>query len=293
MDDDLKTRREISMPRTKRQKILVFDSGLGGLTVFREIRKARPDADYLYLGDDALFPYGALAPDALVARVDKVIGEAMAQFTADGIVIACHTASTLVLPPLRARYAVPIIGTVPAIKPAAALTKTGIISVLATPGTVSRDYTAELVRDFASGIDVTLVGSKHLAEYAEAALRGERIDDAEIAVEIAPAFIDGNAFASEVDTGSRQAKASTTRQGKRTDVIVLACTHYPLLMDRLEKLAPWPVTWIDPAPAIARRVVQVMGEVSAEGTGEAHAILTAGLEGNEAMLAAFGLAPAP
>lgn len=237
-----------------RQKILVFDSGLGGLTVFREIRKARPDADYLYLGDDVLFPYGKLAPDVLIARVETVIGEAMAEFAGDCIVIACHTASTLVLPPLRARYSVPIVGTVPAIKPAAAMTKSGIISVLATPGTVSRDYTAELVRDFASGIDVTLVGSKHLAEYAEAALRGEAVDDAEIAVEIAPAF--------------------TENEGRRTDVIVLACTHYPLLMDRLEALAPWPVTWIDPAPAIARRVVQVMGEARAIGVGSASARLT-------------------
>jgi glutamate racemase len=241
---------------SQRQNILVFDSGLGGLTVFREIRKLRPDADYLYLGDDALFPYGALAPDALVARVETVIGEALAGFPADAIVIACNTASTLVLPPLRAQYAMPIIGTVPAIKPAAAATRSRMISVLATPGTVSRDYTAELIRDFAQGVAVTLVGSKSLAGLAESALRGEAVADEAIAAEIAPCFVE--------------------KGGQRTDVVVLACTHYPLLLDRLTTLAPWPVQWIDPAPAIARRVVQVLGETASDSPGSARMVMTAG-----------------
>lgn len=250
-----------------RQKILVFDSGLGGLTVFRAIRALRPDADYLYLGDDALFPYGALAPEVLIARVDQVIGEAMADFPADGIVIACNTASTLVLPALRARYSIPIVGTVPAIKPAAAMTRSGLISVLATPGTVSRDYTQELIRDFAGGVRVTLVGSKALAGLAERALRGEAIDDAAIGAEIAPCFVeDGN---------------------RRTDVVVLACTHYPLLIDRLNALAPWPVEWVDPAPAIARRVVQVLGEVGSRGEGRARAIFTAGVPQEPALVRAL------
>ncbi|MFY8114319.1 MAG: glutamate racemase [Rhabdaerophilum sp.] len=239
-----------------RQKILVFDSGLGGLTVFREVRTMRPDADYLYLGDDALFPYGALAPEALVARVEAVIGEALAGFPADAIVIACNTASTLVLPPLRARHAMPIIGTVPAIKPAAAATRSRMISVLATPGTVSRDYTAELIRDFAQGVAVTLVGSRALAGLAERALRGEAVPDEAIAAEIAPCFVEA--------------------EGRHTDVVVLACTHYPLLLDRLTALAPWPVQWIDPAPAIARRVLQVLGESRIDSPGSARMVMTAG-----------------
>jgi glutamate racemase len=223
-----------------RQKILVFDSGLGGLTVYRAIRALKPDADYLYLGDDARFPYGALAPQELIDRVAHVIGTAMADFSADCIVIACNTASTLVLPSLRARYAVPVVGTVPAIKPAAAMTKSGMISVLATPGTVSRDYTFDLIRDFAAGARVNLVGSKVLAGLAEQVLRGEIVEDTAILTEIAPCFV--------------------AQDGVHTDVVVLACTHYPLLIDRLAALAPWPVAWIDPAPAIARRVVQVLGE---------------------------------
>lgn len=255
--------------KQKRLRILVFDSGLGGLTVFRAIHDKLPGADYLYLGDDARFPYGALAPEELIAGVLEVIGAAMRDFSADCVVIACNTASTLVLPALRAAYTVPIVGTVPAIKPAAAATKTGLISVLATPGTVSRDYTAELVREFAQGVDVTLVGSKALAGLAERALRGEKIDDDAIAAEIAPCFV--------------------VKGGKRTDTIVLACTHYPLLLDRLKALAPWPVEWIDPAPAIARRVVQVIGAPDASGDGSVAARFTAGRPRGPDPLAALGI----
>lgn len=251
-----------------RQKILVFDSGLGGLTVYRAVRALRPDADYLYLGDDALFPYGRLAPEVLIARVNAVIGAAMAQFPADCIVIACHTASTLVLPALRAQYSIPIVGTVPAIKPAAAMTRSGLVSVLATPGTVSRDYTADLIREFADGVQVTLVGSQKLAGLCERALRGESIADVDIAAEIAPCFV---------------AARETDDEAKRTDVVVLACTHYPLLLERFTALAPWPVAWIDPAPAIARRVVQVTGLIQ-EGQGAARAVFTAGWP-DEAVLA--------
>lgn len=231
----------------EKPRILVFDSGLGGLTVFRAIRAALPGAHYLYLADDARFPYGALAPEVLISGVLDVIGEVLVDFPADCVVIACNTASTLVLPALRERFTIPIVGTVPAIKPAAAATKSGLVSVLATPGTVSRDYTAELIRDFAQGVQVTLIGSKALAGLAERALRGETVPDEAILTEIAPCFVE--------------------RNGRRTDTIVLACTHYPLLLERLKALAPWPVEWIDPAPAIARRVLQVLAS-EAPGAGQ-------------------------
>lgn len=249
-------------------RILVFDSGLGGLTVFRAIRQLLPGADFLYLADDARFPYGALAPEELISGVLDVIGAANHDFAADCIVIACNTASTLVLPALRATYSIPIVGTVPAIKPAAANTRSGLISVLATPGTVSRDYTAELIRDFAQGVEVTLVGSKALAGLAERALRGEAVSDEAIRAEITPCFVE--------------------RSGRRTDTIVLACTHYPLLLDRLKLLAPWPVEWIDPAPAIARRVVQVMGR-EAVGEGKVSAHFTAGASLGPDPLALLGI----
>ncbi len=220
-------------------KILVFDSGLGGLTVFAEIARLRPRAHYLYAADDAVFPYGALSEADLVDRVLALMERLIGLHQPDVVVVACHTASTLVLPPLRARWPeLPFVGTVPAIKPAAAASQSRMISVLATPGTVAREYTQGLIRSFAAECQVTLVGAPKLAALAEAFMRGEAVLDEAILAEIAPAFV--------------------AEAGRRTDTIVLACTHYPLLGPTLDRLAPWPVTFIDPAPAIARRVETIL-----------------------------------
>ena len=146
----------------------MFDSGLGGLTVFREIRAARPDARLRYVADDAFFPYGAHGEAELVGRVVPLMGALIDRYQPALIVIACNTASTLVLPHLRKRYEVPFVGTVPAIKPACASSRTKRVSVLGTEGTVSREYTRALIRDFGNGADVTLVGSAKLAAIAEA-----------------------------------------------------------------------------------------------------------------------------
>jgi glutamate racemase len=221
------------------QTILVFDTGLGGLTVLREVVRARPDARYVYVADDAFFPYGHRSEEEIVARVVPLFGQLLARHAPDLAVIACNTASTLVLSHLRAEYHVPFVGTVPAIKPACAGSISRRVSVLGTRGTVRREYTKALIRDFANGCEVTLVGSAELAALAEAALRGAEVADAAIHAEIAPCFV-------EDALG-------------RTDTVVLACTHYPLLMDRLVRLASWPVDWIDPAPAIARRVADLLG----------------------------------
>ena len=222
--------------------ILVFDSGLGGLTVLREIVRARPDAHYVYVADDAFFPYGHHSEEQIIARVVPLIGELIAARAPDLVVIACNTASTLVMSHLRAEYQVPFVGTVPAIKPACASSRTKRVSVLGTKGTVQREYTRALIRDFSQGCEVTLVGSPELASLAETALSGEAVGDAAIAAEIAPCFVGAGAS-----------------DPARTDTVVLACTHYPLLLDRLKRLAPWPVDWIDPAPAIARRVSDLLG----------------------------------
>ena len=225
----------------RRPKLLVFDSGLGGLTVLVEVAKLRPDADLVYAADDAGFPYGAWREPELVARIVTVMGRLLRETTPDLVVIACNTASTLVLPNLRAAFPdVPFVGTVPAIKPAAGQSRTKLISVLATPGTVARDYTRALIDSFAGDCRVTLVGSTRLAELAETEMAGAPAPDAAIATEIAPCFVEAD--------------------GARTDCVVLACTHYPLLRERFTRLAPWPVTWIDPAPAIARRVDAVLCE---------------------------------
>ncbi len=226
--------------------ILVFDSGLGGLTVFREIVKARPDAQLVYLADDQRFPYGDIPEAELIERVVKVFSDAIATHTPNLIVNACNTASTLTLAACRAAYpSVPIVGTVPAIKPACAASKSRLVAVLGTRATVSREYTHALIREFSQGCDVKLVGSAKLAPMAEAELNGAPASDAALAAEIAPCFVEAG--------------------GMRTDTIVLACTHYPLLLERLRKLSPWPVEWIDPAPAIARRVVNLLGAAHGNG----------------------------
>jgi glutamate racemase len=239
--------------------ILLFDSGLGGLTVFAEVLKARPDARFVYAGDDAGFPYGRLSEEALVARVLSVMARLVDLHAPDLVVIACNTASTIVLPHLRERFPIPFVGTVPAIKPAAGLSISKRITVLATPGTVAREYTRDLVQTYAAGCAVNLVGSRRFAAFAEAELIGAPVTDEEIADELAPCFVED--------------------EGGRTDVIALGCTHYPILLPRFKALAPWPVTWIDPAPAIARRVVQLLGgpvpghEADED---EAHAVFTSG-----------------
>jgi len=248
-------------------RILVFDSGLGGLTVYREVAVARPDADFLYVADDAAFPYAALAEGALVARLVGLMSELIGTHRPDLVVIACNTASTLVLPALREKFVVPFVGTVPAIKPACAASVTRRVSVLGTQATVAREYTRALIRDYAQDCRVTLVGSRHLAAYAEAELADAPVADAQIRTEIAPCFID---------------------DGERTDTIVLACTHYPLLVDRLRRLAPWPVGFIDPAPAIARRVIDLLGRPLPARHGATRAIFTSG-HPPESALAGFGI----
>jgi glutamate racemase len=250
--------------------ILVFDSGLGGLTVYREAAAARPDAAFIYVADDAAFPYNGLAETVLVDRVVRLMDEMIGAHRPDLIVIACNTASTIALPQLRQTFSLPFVGTVPAIKPACAASVTKRVSVLGTEATVKREYTRALIRDHAQGCDVDLIGSKRLAPYAEAELHGRPASDTELRREIEPCFRAG---------------------AKRTDTIVLACTHYPLLTQRLRQIAPWPVSFIDPAPAIARRVVQLLGEApSGREAGTARAFFTSG-KAPVAILAGFGLAP--
>jgi glutamate racemase len=247
--------------------VLVFDSGLGGLTVLAEVMRLRPDAHCIYVADDAGFPYGRLTEPALVGRVEAVMARLVGRFAPDVIVIACNTASTLVLPHLRTAHPrIPFVGTVPAIKPAAAQSRSKMISVLATPGTVARDYTRELVRTYAAHCEVTLVGSDRLAGMAEAFMKGEKPADADILAEISTCFVENGAA--------------------RTDCIVLACTHYPLLLAEFERLAPWPVTWIDPAEAIARRVDHVLGEELGMAAGKP-------ASGAHCALFTAGVAPAP
>lgn len=236
-------------PLGRAPRILVFDSGLGGLTVLSELVAALPGARFFYAADDAAFPYGALEDQRLVLRVVSVIEKLVARLAPDLVVIACNTASTLALPALRARFALPFVGTVPAVKPAVKASRSGLVSVLATQGTIRREHTRAMIESFAEGAEVTLVGSAELAAQAEAELRGAAVPDEALRAEIAPCFVE--------------------KAGRRTDAVALACTHFPLLVGRFERLAPWPVAWIDPAPAVARRVAALVGAQPGREAGEA------------------------
>src|SRR5262249_48799547 len=195
---------------TRNPRLLFVDSGLGGLTVLDAARQAVPEAHILFIADDAGFPYGLKSEGALIERLTALIEKAAGTFAPDCIVLACNTASTIALEALRERLPIPFVGTVPAIKPAAALTRSGLVSVLATPGTAAREYTRALIERFGAGARFTLIGAARLAALAEAHASGAAVGDEAIAREIAPCFVEDGAA--------------------RTDVIVLGCTHYPLLL---------------------------------------------------------------
>lgn len=254
--------------------VLIFDSGLGGLTVLREARYLLPYEPLLYVADDAAFPIGRWQEGELRTRLLTLFEELIGAYQPKAVVIACNTAFTLAGEALRAAHPdVPFVGTVPAIKPAAEQTSSGLISVLATPGTVRRTYTRSLIDSFASQCHVRLVGSDVLAELAEKHLRGEMVSDEELGQEIAGCFLE--------------------QDGRRTDIVVLACTHYPFLANRFRKIAPWPVDWLDPAEAIARQLVRVLENKEAGAPTETRdeALFTSNPQdrGLERLLAGFGL----
>lgn len=237
--------------------ILVFDSGLGGLTVLREARVLLPTRRFVYVADDAAFPYGDWDEDALRDRLVALFGQLIETHRPELSVIACNTASTVAIDALRATYPDhPFVGTVPAVKPAAERTASGLVSVLATPVTVHREYTHALVARYAERCEVTLVGSRVLAGLAEQYLLDGYVDEAVVRAEIAPCFVE--------------------RDGRRTDIVVLACTHYPFLINRMRKTAPWPVDWIDTSEAIARRTLSLAASGAPTEAADDLAVFTTG-----------------
>ena len=218
--------------------ILAADSGLGGLTIVAEIRKALPHARLAYLCDNAFFPYGT-RPDAdLLAHFLRVMNQTIDRVHPDLIVTACNTISTICLPQLRAATSIPVVGVVPAVKPAAQQSRRKIIGVLATPATINRPYTDDLIQRYAADCTVLKIGSAELVEMAEAKLLGQAVDRGRLARILAP-FFD---------------RPSDTQP----DIVVLACTHFPLLSEELQAAGPAGVAWIDSGAAVARRVVEVL-----------------------------------
>ena len=214
--------------------ILFFDSGVGGLSIAGPARMALPTAPFVYVADSAGFPYGEKSEAEIAGRVPALLGRLAERYRPRLIVIACNTASTIALPAVRAALDLPVVGTVPAIKPAALMSETRTIGVLGTRATVRQAYVDDLAARFASDCRVIRHGSAALVELAEAKLRGETLSS-----ESFTAVLDG-LFGQE--------------GGEAIDVSVNACTHFPLVESELAAAAPHPVRFVDGGPGIARRI---------------------------------------
>ena len=217
--------------------ILVIDSGLGGLTVSRAISSKIPAVNQIYVADTAGFPYGSRSEDFVIERVESITKSVMNRFDIKLIVVACNTASTIVLPQLREQIKLPVVGVVPAIKPAAGQTKLPTFGILATPQTIVRAYTDQLIADHAAAKKVIRVGSQRLVEIAEASLCGGEVDHDELRKICSP-FFDGSK--------------------RLVDTVVLGCTHFPLLKEDLQKAVSRKIKWIDSGQAIAQRVFNLL-----------------------------------
>ena len=216
--------------------LLFFDSGVGGLSVLAPTRALLPNAPIVYAADSAGFPYGPRSEAEIAARVPALLGRLVERFRPRLAVIACNTASTIALDVVRAALDLPVVGTVPAIKPAAELSKSRIIGVLGTAATVRQPYVDDLAARFASDCTVLRHGSAELVALAEAKLVGETAGIEAIRAAVRP-LLDQPA-------------------ADRMDVVVLACTHFPLLADELAIAMPG-VTFVDGGPGIARRIAHL------------------------------------
>ena len=213
--------------------ILFFDSGVGGLSVLGPTRALLPNAPIIYAADSAGFPYGKRSDADLAVRVPELLERLVERFQPRLAVIACNTASTIALDHARAALDLPIVGTVPAIKPAAEISKSRVIGVLGTEATVRQPYVDDLAARFAADCTIVRHGSPELVELAEAKLAGHDIGVDAVKAAALPMF--------------------TAPNGERIDTVVLACTHFPLLAEELGAAFP-NVTYVDGGPGIARRI---------------------------------------
>ena len=227
--------------------ILIFDSGVGGLTVSAEIRARLPGVSQAYVADDTFRPYGEKPESALRQRLPGLLKTLEIMINPDVMVLACNTASTAALAQIRSAVKTPVVGVVPAIKPAAAASRSRVIGVLGTPGTVRHKYVDSLIEEFAKDCEIRLCGSTALVAQAERKLSEEEVSPDVIAAEIAPLF--------------------KSEDGPGPDQIVLACTHFPLLREDLAVAAPNAVDWVDSGAAIARRVESLLGGAAYENDG--------------------------
>ena len=253
------------------KNVLVFDSGVGGLSVVAELRRLMPDLFIHYAADDAFRPYGNKTEAQLISRLPRLIQTLVLMTNPDAVVLACNTASTTALVDIRKNVSVPVIGVVPAVKPAAAMSKSKTIAILGTPGTVARKYVGELIGSFAKDCRMILHGSTALVELAEQKLAGQAFNTVKLQAEIMPIF--AHEF------------------GKDVDVIVLACTHFPLLRDELQRAAPHKVKWIDSGQAIAKRTQMILAKIENSSPSYPQTAFLIGGQSNEAranMFAKYG-----
>lgn len=222
--------------------LLVFDSGVGGLSVLAPIRDLLPGVPVVYAADNAGFPYGTKTEAEIAARIPALLGRLVERYRPRLVVIACNTASTIALAPVRAALDLPVVGTVPAIKPAAEASVTRVIGVLGTAATVRQPYVDRLSVEFAADCTVLRHGSSVLVDLAEAKLRGIAPDPAAVAHELA-GLLDQPG-------------------GDRLDTIALACTHFPLLADALAGAAPRALKFVDGGRGIARRVAYLLSNTA-------------------------------
>lgn len=214
--------------------VLVFDSGIGGLSIVQSLRQACPQLEINYVADNAACPYGIKEDAWLIERIVSVLRTCLAQAPASVLVVACNTASTLVLEQLRAALAVPIIGVVPAIKPAAQMSPNRCFALLATPATIRRPYTETLIKNFAADCEVIRLGAADWVPLAEAKLAGYPVSPQALMHRLQPLFLHPH-----------------------LDTLVLGCTHFPLLLSELKALAPhW--QWVDSGTAVARRTLEIL-----------------------------------
>lgn len=216
--------------------VLVLDSGIGGLSITWEIRTRCPLLHIDYIADLEAFPYGIKPEEQIVARVAKLAEYAVTTLKPSIIVIACNTASTVALTAVRQLTAIPVVGVVPAIKPAAQLSKSGVIGVLATEGTINRRYTHNLIQEFAQNRTVALHGSARLVALAEQKLQGKSVSLQAVERELLPLL----------------------EKSPDMDTVVLACTHFPLLKEEFVRCFPQIRFWVDSGEAIANRVESLL-----------------------------------
>lgn len=247
-------------PNKRSAHILVFDSGLGGTTILVELKKQLPDCSYSYAMDNAVFPYGSQSDAFLLQRCLPLFAKLIAHDKPDIVVIACNTASTLFLKLLREQYPnLPFIGVVPAIKPAALATKTGVIALLATPATIQRHYIDLLSDQYANACQLIRFSHPDLALLAEQKMRGQ-----------APLQ---ERFDSIFADFKQHPKAALI------DTFILGCTHYPAIAEELAKAWARDVQWLDSTAAIAKRAKNLLDEMTSDATArQTHLLLTSAKE---------------